>query len=132
MRNAHFPQKGSFFSGSGRGKHLGLCLTGELKSGQPHTAGRVVYKNAVAGGYPATYHEPEVCRHKGYGQRGRFLDSQAFRLPDDQGGLRGYVTGHGRRYHPHNYIVDFHGVSPASACNHLADAFPTEGRWTRQ
>ena len=67
MRNAHFPQKGSFSADPAVANHLGLCLTGELKGGQPHPAGRVVYKNAVAGGHTATNHESQVCRQKGHG-----------------------------------------------------------------
>ncbi|MXY50581.1 MAG: hypothetical protein F4Y38_14965 [Gemmatimonadetes bacterium] len=101
----------------------------DLNSGQAHPAARVVYENAVSGRHPAAYHEPQVRRQKGYGQRGGLLGAQMFGLSDDQAGLHGYVSGHGTRHHPQDHVADFHGVRPIAARDHFADAFPPEGRW---
>ena len=89
-----------------------------------------MYQDAVAGGYPAAYHETQVCRQKSHGQRGRLLDAEALGLSDDQIGLRGNVSGHGRRHHPHDHFADFHGVDLVAACDHFTDTFPSKGRWT--
>ncbi|MDE2846084.1 MAG: hypothetical protein OXO51_05185 [Gemmatimonadota bacterium] len=88
-----------------------------------------MYENAVSGGYPTAYHEPQVRRHKGHGKRGGPLDAQVFGLSDDQAGLHGYVSGHGTRHHPQDHVADFHGVHLVATRDYFADAFPTEGSW---
>ncbi|MCY3713019.1 MAG: hypothetical protein OXH02_07005 [Gemmatimonadetes bacterium] len=100
----------------------------DLQGGQSHPAGGVVNENAVSSGNPAPYHEPQVRRQKSHGQRGGLLDAQMLRPADNQVCLRGDVSGHGRRHHPHDHVAHFHGVHLVAVCEHFADAFPSKGR----
>ena len=91
-----------------------------------------MHQDAVAGGHPTTYDKPEPGRHKGHGQRGGFFDTQVIRLPDDQAGLRGYVSRHGRRHHAHDQIARVYVTDLIAPRDYFSDAFPSEGRRTRR
>ena len=84
-----------------------------------------VHQDAVAGGHPATYDKPETGRQKGHGQRGGgFFDTQVIRLPDDQAGLRGYVSSHGRRHHAHDQIARVYVTDLVAPRDYFSDAIP--------